>query len=63
MTRDRAVENWLRGQVGPAYDALKANPSVAVTIGLFVPGWRRSTPRSDERFRRLGTSLQEKALT
>jgi len=31
MARDRAVENWLRGQVGPAYDALKADPSVAVT--------------------------------
>jgi len=33
MARDRAVESWLRGQVGPAYDALKADPSVAVTIG------------------------------
>jgi Arc/MetJ-type ribon-helix-helix transcriptional regulator len=27
----RTVENWLRDQVGPAYDALKANPSSAIT--------------------------------
>ena len=32
MARDRAVENWLHDQVGPAYDALKANPSRAVTV-------------------------------
>jgi len=32
MARDRAVENWLHGQVGPAYDALKADPSSAVTV-------------------------------
>jgi putative addiction module CopG family antidote len=31
MARDRAVENWLHNQVGPAYDALKADPSRAVT--------------------------------
>ena len=31
MTRDRAVESWLNIQVGPAYDALKTNPSRAVT--------------------------------
>lgn len=31
MARDRAVENWLHDQVGPAYDALKADPSRAVT--------------------------------
>lgn len=32
MVRDRAVEGWLHNQVGPAYDALKADPSRAVTI-------------------------------
>lgn len=32
IARDRAVENWLHEQVGPAYDALKADPSRAVTI-------------------------------
>jgi antitoxin ParD1/3/4 len=32
MARDRAVENWLRDQVGPAYDALKADPSRAISI-------------------------------
>ena len=32
MARDRALENWLAGQVGPAYDALKAEPSRALSI-------------------------------
>ncbi len=32
MARDRAVENWLREQVGPAYDALKADPARAATV-------------------------------
>lgn len=31
MQRDRPVENWLHNQVGPAYDALRADPSRAVT--------------------------------
>ena len=31
LARDRAVESWLHGQVGPAYDALKSDPSRAVT--------------------------------
>ncbi|MBO9538532.1 type II toxin-antitoxin system ParD family antitoxin [Herbaspirillum sp.] len=31
IARDRAVENWLHNQVGPAYDALKADPTRAVT--------------------------------
>ena len=31
LARDRAVESWLHYQVGPAYDALKADPSRAVT--------------------------------
>ena len=31
MARDRAVESWLQTQVGPTYDALKADPSRAVT--------------------------------
>jgi putative addiction module CopG family antidote len=32
MTRDRIIENWLQNQVLPAYDALKSNPSCAVTV-------------------------------
>jgi antitoxin ParD1/3/4 len=32
LARDRAVENWLLGQVGPAYDAMKADPSRGLTI-------------------------------
>lgn len=31
MARDKAVENWLHSQVGPAYDALKADPARAVS--------------------------------
>lgn len=31
MVRDRAVEEWLHQQVGPALDALKADPSRAVS--------------------------------
>lgn len=31
MARDRVVESWLHNQVGPACDALKADPSRAVT--------------------------------
>jgi antitoxin ParD1/3/4 len=31
IARDRVVENWLHGVVGPAYDALKADPSRAVS--------------------------------
>jgi antitoxin ParD1/3/4 len=32
LARDRAVEHWLYHQVGVAYDALKSDPSRAVTI-------------------------------
>jgi len=31
LARERAAERWLREQVGPAYDALKADPSRAVS--------------------------------
>ena len=31
MARGRAVESWLHQQVGPAHDALRADPSRAVT--------------------------------
>lgn len=31
MARDRAVDNWLIQEVGPAYDALKADPARAVS--------------------------------
>ena len=31
LARDRTVENWLHEQVGPAYDALKVDPSRVVT--------------------------------
>jgi antitoxin ParD1/3/4 len=32
MARDRAMEHWLHNQVGPAHDALKADPSRAVSL-------------------------------
>ena len=31
LSRDRAIESWLHDQIAPAYDALKADPSRAVT--------------------------------
>ena len=31
LARDRAVESWLHAQVGPAFDALKAEPTRVVT--------------------------------
>ena len=32
IARDRAVDNWLQQQVGPSFDAIKADPSRAVTV-------------------------------
>ena len=32
MARDRAMEHWLHSQVGPAHDALQAEPSRALPI-------------------------------
>lgn len=32
MARDRAMENWLQTHVGPAHDALRADPSRAIPI-------------------------------
>ncbi len=32
MARDRAIENWLRDQVAPAVDALKARPARALPV-------------------------------
>jgi putative addiction module CopG family antidote len=31
MARDRAVDNWLQQQVGSSFDAIKLDPSRAVT--------------------------------
>jgi Arc/MetJ-type ribon-helix-helix transcriptional regulator len=33
IARDCAVESWLKDQVGSAHDALKADPSRAVSVG------------------------------
>lgn len=32
IARDQAVELWLKEQVAPAYDALKADPARAVSV-------------------------------
>ena len=32
LARDRIVESWLREQVAPAFDAVKANPKRAVSV-------------------------------
>lgn len=31
IARDKAIESWLHHQIGPAYDALKADPARAIT--------------------------------
>jgi putative addiction module CopG family antidote len=31
QARDRAMDHWLRNEVGPSYDAVKADPSRAIT--------------------------------
>ena len=33
LARDQAVEDWLRNDVAAAYDAMKADPSKAVSSG------------------------------
>jgi putative addiction module CopG family antidote len=47
QARDRAVEDWLRAQVVPAYDAMAADPSRAVAIDdvrkSLVTAHKRST--------------------
>ena len=32
LARDHRLDDWLRGEVAPAYDAVKANPSRAVSM-------------------------------
>jgi len=32
LARDQAMEDWLRQEVGPAFDAMAADPSRAVSI-------------------------------
>jgi putative addiction module CopG family antidote len=32
LARDRAIEDWLHNQVGSSYDALKSDPSRAISI-------------------------------
>jgi antitoxin ParD1/3/4 len=44
--RDRAVEHWLRAQVVPAYDALKADPSRAVSVQDVRKGLARAHKRA-----------------
>lgn len=49
LARDRVVDQWLRKEVGAAYDALKADPSRAVSIDrvkarLAAAGKKRANP-------------------
>ncbi|MFW5498036.1 MULTISPECIES: ribbon-helix-helix domain-containing protein [unclassified Maridesulfovibrio] len=32
LARDRAVDNWLKSQVGPAYDAVKKDPERGISL-------------------------------
>lgn len=45
MARDRAQENWLRTQVGPALDAVKADPNRAVPIAQVANDLRQRIAR------------------
>ena len=49
MARDRAVDRWLRDEVGPAYDALKADPSRAVTADQVRARLRAEYDKKDRR--------------
>lgn len=45
--RDAAVERWLRDQVGPAYDAVQADPSQLIDIDdVFAELRRRHAQRT-----------------
>ena len=47
--QERALETWLREQVGPAYDAIKADPSRAVSADKMrasLAAARKSTLRA-----------------
>jgi putative addiction module CopG family antidote len=46
MARDRAAENWLKDEVATAHDALKSNPSRALTaqqVRATISAQQRST--------------------
>lgn len=48
IAHDRAIEHWLRTEVTAAYDAIKADPSAALTVDQvrtsLVAARRRRTP-------------------
>lgn len=44
--RDEALENWLRNEVLPTYDALMADPSRAVSAD---DAWKYLSERMDKR--------------
>jgi hypothetical protein len=56
MARDRAVDHWLRDQVAPAYDALTADPSRAVSVKQV----RALLAAEHERARGSGEDLQRR---
>lgn len=43
LARKRPVEQWLADRAGPAYDALKADPSRAVSIAQVRKNLQRLT--------------------
>jgi len=48
QVHERALDGWLRSQVAPVYDAMKANPSRAVPVEKV----RASLAAADKRLRR-----------
>ena len=48
MDSDAALERWLREEVGPAYDAMQADPSRGVTAAdVFADIRKRHAARSE----------------
>jgi antitoxin ParD1/3/4 len=48
IARDRAMENWLLQTVVPAYDALKANPSRAISADQLRATLRKEHKKTTE---------------
>jgi putative addiction module CopG family antidote len=51
QARDRAVEHWLREQVVPAYDALKADHSRAISSAGMRKTLAKAHPKTGKRRR------------
>lgn len=44
--QDAMIENWLRSEVAPAYDAYKADPARAITLDKAMANVRKRVTRT-----------------